>query len=572
MKLTQLAALLTMSSVTWAVPLGGFLPGSVLPEQVGKQISREHIENQIEPVSASLVEPKPQETALGAQAKKIKFRLNSITLIGNKHFSDQTLQALYKNKLNKEISVADLFGIVQAITNYYRNNGYILSRAILPPQHVKGGAVKIQVIEGSVGRVNVTGDPKGARCLVQAIGNQIAKCPPLDIKRMEKYLLLENEIPGTRVRAVLEPSKNKTGAADVNLVTELKPVMGYVSYDDYGTRYIGPQQMTANVSANSLITSGDALQATMTKTPKGAQLTYMDMNYNMAVNSEGARLLFGGTRVYTRPGFVLQPIKISGLNTNYYMTWQLPWIRTRSESLTWRVNFNILDSNVQENLFGTQLYADHLRSLGLGGTYNFADRFYGSNLISADLRQGLPIFGYTSNFNPQTAETSRPGGRGTYSKIQATASRVQLIKGPWSAFILGTGQYAFNPLLASEQFTFGGSQLGRGYDVAEIIGDKGLAGSLELRYDLPLERFKIQNLQFYTFYDIGAIWNYLYVGGTPLKVSGTSTGIGVRFFATKYISGNFMWTQTLTKQVAAEELIGDGRKPRVFFSIVASLS
>jgi hypothetical protein len=33
-----------------------------------------------------------------------------------------------------------------------------------------------------------------------------------------------------------------------------------------------------------------------------------------------------------------------------------------------------------------------------------------------------------------------------------------------------------------------------------------------------------------------------------------------------------MWTQTLTKQVAAEELIGDGRRPRVFFSVVVALS
>ena len=75
----------------------------------------------------------------------------------------------------------------------------------------------------------------------------------------------------------------------------------------------------------------------------------------------------------------------------------------------------------------------------------------------------------------------------------------------------------------------------------------------------------------YAYYDAGEMWNYQYVGGTPLKASGTSTGLGVRFAFTQYVSGNLMWTQVLTKQIAAEELIGDGKRPRVFFSVLASV-
>ncbi len=32
---------------------------------------------------------------------------------------------------------------------------------------------------------------------------------------------------------------------------------GYMSYDNYGTRYIGPQQLTGNIDYSSLIASGD---------------------------------------------------------------------------------------------------------------------------------------------------------------------------------------------------------------------------------------------------------------------------------------------------------------------------
>lgn len=545
------------------------LPGSVLPEQVSRALTTE------EPVGTETLPPieskiKPTPTPGGEEAKKIKFKLNGIILEGNVTYSDATLRPLYRSKLYTTISIADLFEIVQSITNYYRNNGYIISRAILPPQHVKNGVVKVKIIEGFLDKVEVTGDPKGARCWIKALGYQIQECRPLYLPRMEHFLIIANRTPATSVKAVLAPSKTKTGAADLSLVAVNKPITGYLSYDNYGTRYIGPQQMTANFGLTSFIASGDAGQITFTKTPKGKELTYLDVNYNLPINDDGVRWFVGGTRVNTHPLFVLQPVDISGLNANYYTSLQFPMIRKKSETFTLLAGFNYLDSGT--TTFDQRLYMDHVRSAGLGASYNFSDRFYGSNIIYADVRQGLPIMGYSSNTNPFTATTSRPGGHANYNKIDFQASRLQAIKGPFSVYGVVSGQYAFCTLLASEQYAFGGPILGRGYDVAEMIGDNGLAGSIEPRFDLSIPPgFWINALQFYIFYDIGAIWNIQDLGGIVKKDSGTSTGIGVRFFTSKYVSGNLMWTQVLTKPIAAEELIGRGKNPRVFFSIVASL-
>jgi len=326
--------------------------------------------------------------------------------------------------------------------------------------------------------------------------------------------------------------------------------------------------MTANLGLNSALTSGDSTQLTFTKTPKGQELTYFDANYSSALNAEGVRGLLGATTAKTHPLFVLAPADINGSNNNYYTMFNFPIIRTRSKNLTLRAGFNYQDSHV--TTLDETLYTDHIRSLDLGGTYNFADSWYGSNMLTGDFRQGLPIFDYTSDTST-TALTSRPGGHAVYSKIVASYSRLQAVKGPISLYFLATGQYAFQALLAAEQFTFGGPQIGRGYDVAELIGDKGLAGSIELRYDLAVGLFKLQSLQLYAFYDGGIVWNYLFVGGTPTKQSATSTGFGTRFYFTKHLSGNIMWTQVLTKQIASEELIGDGTRPRVYFSVVWSL-
>ncbi len=564
-KFAAAVVLLAQLNTSYAEILG--LPGSVMPEQVAKQLTPKPS------IVPSGVAPQPvqsretaQQSALNAAASKIKFKLVGITITGNHVFTTEQIKPLYAGKLGQSITVADLFTIVQNITNFYRNNGYIISRAILPPQHVKGGVVKIQVIEGYLDQIHVTGKPRGALCLIEGFGYRIRRCPPLQVSSLERYMLLVNEVPGTAVKAVLTPSKTAPGAADLNLETTSNLMSGYLSYDNYGTRYIGPQQMTGNVAMYSAINSGDSIQFTFTKTPKGGELTFMDLNYNGPLGDQGTRWILGGTRVHTHPLFVLQPTQTDGFNSNFYTSLIYPFIRTRSQSMNLTAGFGYLDSN--STILNELLYIDHIRSLDLGMTYNFADRYYGANLIALNLRKGLPILGYTSDTN-QTAATSRPGGYATYTKLTAQLSRLQAIKGPISLLAVVKGQWTAVPLLSSEQFAFGGNPLGRAYDPAELIGDRGFAGSLELRYDLGIGRV-INSLQFYAFYDIGTIWNVLVNATSPTKVSATSTGLGVRYSMTKYISGNLMWTQPLTKEVQAEEIIGRGWRPRTFFSIVAS--
>lgn len=545
------------------------LPGAVQPGVVGQQIAGQQpgqtTSRQYVPVMGA--QPS-QSSLLNSKVKKITFRLDSIVLKGNTVYPTSQLEFIYKDKLHKTISVADAFDIVQKITNYYRNNGYIISRAILPPQKIDKGVMIIQIIEGYIGDIKVVGCPRGSYCIVQIFGNKMKQCRPLLLSRLERYLTLVNEIPGTTVKAEFAPSKLTSGAADLSLITTAVPIMGYLSYDNYGTRYLGPQQMTGNLAVNSVLLSGDSLQGTYVKTPRGRELTYFDLNYNAPVDDEGTRLLLGWTKVSTHPEFVLAPAKLDGTNDNFYATLYFPTLRTRTESMTWRLGFNYLDSGV--TTLGVRLYMDHLRPLDLGFTWNFSDAYMGSNVFSGDLRQGLPILGYTSDINPVTADTSRPGGRGDFTKLAGSVNRTQLIPDSnFSLFGVLQGQWAFNPLLSAEQFAYGGPVIGRGYDVAELIGDRGLAGSLELRYSMTFKRM-VQSMQFYAFYDAGIIWNLKFVGGVPRQQSATSAGLGTRFYFTKWFSGNFFWAQPLTKYVAAEQIIGRGWRPRVFFSVTAN--
>lgn len=551
------------------------LPGSVLPERASRNLA---VQPEETPKALPPLPAKPQQkaqNALGEAATTIKFKLVRLVLEGNHVYSNDQLQPVYKKKLNTEITVAELQTIVQDITNYYRNNGYILTRAILPPQHVAEGVVKVQVIEGYIDHVAVVGIPKGSKDLVQAYGDKIAQSKPVQIKTMEHYLLLANEIPGVQVKAVLEPSKNKLGASDLNLVAQSKTTSAYVSYDNYGTRYIGPTEVSGGVESDSVFRAGDSTQANFSVASKPQELKFLQLTHSTPLGSEGTRLVISANQSLTRPGYVLTPEIIDGVSDTFSTMVQYPLVRSRSQNMTLDAGLNYIDSSVVTLRESIPLYTDHLRTLRFGASYDLADSWQGSNSLKVHAERGLGFFGATSTQEGNTPNrTSRFGGSGTFNKMDFQFSRLQQFgSSRFSAFLMLTGQYALEPLLASEQFSFGGASqgLGRGYDPAEIIGDKGFAGSLELRMNVAPGKFYLQAAQLYVFYDAGVVWNNKDIVSQGTKFSATSAGAGSRFFFTKNFSGNLMIAQPITKQVSALQFIGDGRQPRIFFSLTASV-
>ncbi|MDX1901650.1 MAG: ShlB/FhaC/HecB family hemolysin secretion/activation protein [Gammaproteobacteria bacterium] len=541
------------------------LPASTMPGVLNKILTQKP--PQLMRKSPTPNVPEQESSTLGPEAQKIKFKLTKLILEGNTAYTSAEIAKIYQDKIGKEISIAELQDIIQNITNYYRNNGYILSRAILPPQKVQNGVVKVQIIEGYISGINVVGNPRGAKRMLAAYGKQVTYSRPLDISVLEKYLRLANEVPGAEVKGVLEPSKTNVGASDLNMVDNQSLINGSLSYNNYGTRYIGPQQLTASIAANSIFRSGDVTRLSYSTIPgRPKEMKFYDVSYGTYLGSHGLNWILGKNLSETLTGYTLQPLKVVGNAVTYYTRLTYPLIRKRDSSLTLDAGFDYLDSSVYS--LGSLLYFDHIRSFYAGGNYNFADRYYGSNSIDIQAEHGIPGLGATTNTHSLT--TSRLGGTANFTKATLQLARLQAIHGRFSAYFQFSGQYSFNALLASEQYSYGGSQLGRGYDPAEIIGDRGMGGSIELRADFAPGKYLLQAFEPYAFYDQGVIWNIRKYASVIRKQSAASAGFGIRMTFNKYLSANLFIAQPITKQVAALELLGRGRLPRGFFSLVLS--
>lgn len=541
----------------------GQIPSVSDPGRISRNIQAEEPSPQLSarPTVSHMPEPKSK---MPPEAAKIKFKLNGVNFVGNTVYSSAELTKIFQPSLGKTITLADLEKLVQDVTRKYRTAGYILTRAILPAQEIKQGVVKIQVIEGYVSKVTIAGDPGRIRYLIQRYADNILRSKPLQIAVMETQMLYANDIPGASVRAVLTPSETVPGSADLSLIVERKGYSAAASYDDYGTRFIGPQEYSVSATLNSVLFGGDSNTGRVVATSDMSQLRYLEFVHTEIVGSHGTNLAIGSNYTQTKPGFLLDAADIIGESFSVYGNVYYPWIRARSKNVMLRGGANY--QNVTSTIIDLPFYQDRIRSLSLGAYLDIVDHWQGYDTLQFDASHGFPIWG-AKNHELQ----SRPQGNTDFSKFVVSVSRLQPAWKRFSVYFAMQGQYAFNALLTTEQYAFGGPLYGRGYGPSEIIGDRGVASKLEVRADTSPEFRFLQTIQYYVFYDAGMVWNIDAIS-LPGRQSATSAGLGARVNFMPLLSGEVYLAKPLShKALTLTPLDQNAFQPRVFFQLVARL-
>jgi len=567
-KVALLALLPIITVLFWQPANGAIIPGSADPGRVEERIKPEE-----KPLS--LTKPKVVKTTaaprkLRKSADAVTFKFSEIVITGVTIYSKRELSRYYKPYLNKRVSLTDLQNIAENITARYRKDGYIISRAVVPTQKINSGKVTIKVIEGYIDEVYVERGSDKIRSKVKKYGEKIKLMRPLKNKRLEHYLLLINDLPGITAKTILSPSPVAVGATDLTILIEQKKVSGNLYYDNRGSRYLGPDQVLASVSVNdNLLAADEALLQTIL-TPFHNELRYVEMKYSLPVGISGLRSGIKGSFTRTRPGFTLSDQNYIGRSKRWGVDLEYPLLRTRTKNLRVYGKFDWLDTYT--NAPGYTLFKDHIRSVRGGISFDFIDKLRGSNIIDVEFSKGFDIFGASSP-NQDLPPLSRYQGFSNYKKINANLARYQALGKRFMLVGALSGQYSFNSkLLSSEEFSLGGSQFGRAYDPSEMVGDDGIDGKLELRCNtFPGLKF-LQQIQYFTYYEIGAIWNVGTLISQTRKDSATDLGGGLRVTFNKHLYGNLEITKPLTRDVNTQVASGrNGKAWRFYFGLGARL-
>lgn len=512
--------------------------------------------------------PQPQAPEIDQQlppeqSDKIRFVLSGLDISGATVFTAEQLSAPHADLIGREVTLTDIYRLADEITAKYRNDGYILSKAIVPPQRISGGKVAIRIVEGYVNEVLIEGEANGRAHLFREMGERIKESRPLDNKVLERYSLLANDLPGVKAKAVLRPSQNVPGASDVVFVIEHKYIDLNASFDNRGTKTSGPREYTLGAGINSILGLYEKTSVNWINTTEEKELRYLSVQHDEVLNSEGTKLTLSGNRSRGEPGESLRDLDQRSRNVTLSASLSHPFIRTRGENFSLSGGVTSRDSKSEQ--LGEISSNDHTRSVRIGGSYDFSDSWDGVNLFALDLYQGFEAFGATRN---DFGAKSRARGRSDFTKLTLDVSRTQQLGSGFALVAAATGQYAATSLLSSEEFGYGGSQYGRAYDSSEITGDSGAAAKLELQYTDQVEDIGLKYYQPFVFYDFGVTHDRDPVNQKATR-TGASTGIGLRFGLTDYFSGSVELDLPLTRQVSANQPTGEGKDARLFFNITA---
>lgn len=467
-----------------------------------------------------------------ANAENITFTLRSIDIEGATAYSENDLRPVYGDKIGTTISLADVYTIAAQLTNRFRNNGYILTQVVVPPQTIDGGNVNLKVVEGYIDQVVVEGDgTERESAFVREYAQNIRTGGALNVRELERYLLLINDLPGVEARSVLSPSRSKAGAADLRIIVTRDPFDALVAADNYGSRYLGPLQTSAAASLNSLFGLNEKITGQMVLAPQlgeGLELAYFMASYEQPIFDEGTTIEVLTSFTDTDPGWTLDEFHVSGQSKYLRVKVDHPFIRGRSQNLHGHVSFDM--RNLQSrNDIEQPSKLDKIRALRVGGRYELLDTFMGVGINSVDLElsRGLGIFSASNERNPRL---TRFFGEPEFTKLNADLQRLQRVTSNVNVLLNVSGQWAANPLLSSEEFGIGGLHIGRGYDPSEIVGDDGVAGKVEVQWNEPyvVQSSFIDDYQLYGFYDAGIVWNQDAATSQDKRNSLTSLGLGVR--------------------------------------------
>jgi hemolysin activation/secretion protein len=451
-------------------------------------------------------------------------------------FTPEQLRALLADGEGRELTLAQIEAFAARITALYREHGYILARAYVPAQEMRGGVVELAVLEGRVGKVDITGLRHYSADYLRRYVEPRSPSRVFEAGDFERGLLLLNDLPGLSVKSTLKPGA-RTGTTDVVLDADKdRLITGALDANNYGSPETAYERFGVSLNLNNPSGLGDVLAFRGLTSTIGGALWLVRLSYAIPVNTLGTKIggAYTHSHVGVEVGAVVGDVAVRGDGDIGSLYLLHPIIRSREFSLYGQAGFDYKDftNNLQaEQDFPPQ--KDRLRVFSVGAFLDSVDRWRGANNLSLTLFQGVGDFlGGLHGSNDSHASVFGAGG--TFTKLTGEASRSQQITSYTSVFVKAGGQWASTSLVSPEQFIVGGPGTVRGYPVAQFAGDRGYALTGEFRWNAPgfgdkqafLGKKWGDILQFYVFIDHGGANLINPLEGQTRSQTLTGSGIG----------------------------------------------
>jgi len=441
--------------------------------------------------------------------------LSTVVVDGSTAYDAARLFVAYRDQLGRPITRDGARAIVDALLALYDRGGYVRPEIRLDDSMTGRGVLRVRVSEAQVSNVVFEGDAGRYQAQLEEIGARLQAARPLRRDDVPDALRAMRQMAGLTITASTRKDPELSNAFELVVKSDFSSVDGVVRMNNRGTDQVGPGFVLGQLFANGLLGRQDkiGLIAAAASDPEeylGGGL-YADIGLGDA-GTHGSALLF---RSHSAPNE--RPFNFDDEYRRDRVALRVthPLSQDSASSLSLGAAFDADDLVIERSGFAIREERLRIFETGLRGTWRSSGATqYSANLL---LRKGVDAFGA----GLQAHDLAHDRRRADFLLTQFSSTVYRRFAVDWSVRLDAFAQHSGYVLPDVERFKIGGDRLGRGFEVAEIAGDRGVGGKLELRRDLVSTQGLLGRLSTYGFYDVGAAWKQDRPGRESAATAGT---------------------------------------------------
>ncbi len=479
------------------------------------------------------------------------FEIRTFEVEGNTLMKQEVLDRCLAPFTGPARTATDVEKARDALEKLYQESGYPAVTVNIPEQIVRGGVVKLQVVESRIGRVRVTGNRYFTEEKILRDLECFSPGTILYLPQVQKEVGLLNRNQDFKVDPAMAPGR-EPGTIDVELkVTDSLPFHGSLELNNRATHDTTPLRLSGMLRYDNLWQREHSVSLQYQMSPQDRnEVEVVGASYALPApwNREHQMAVYG---IWSDSNTFVsgQGFHVAGKGNIWggrYVI-PLPPYRLYAHNITVGLDYKHFDDSIGflDPTSGQDTHTP-LTYMPLSFSYSgyLQDEWGGSTQFSGGLNMNFR--GIVSD----SEEFALKRYRATPNYVYATAGIQRTQKLPWGMglFVKVDGQLTDQPLISNEQYAAGGMESVRGYKESEALGDLALHLTTELVFPDPFERFGIaKRLQMtpFIFYDWAALTAKDPLPGQEGRIDLQGTGIGIRGSVTKNVEYEVDWAVTL---------------------------
>ena len=450
------------------------------------------------------------ETSEAVVAAFQPFVLKGVAIDGSSLPADALREAV-RPFIGQTLDVEGVSRLRAALASAYEGSPFALPLIAIDARDATQGVLRVTAAEGAVTQVAITGETAGDMNLLRHYGAAVTTERPLSRATAERYLSLITDIPGLKTAVTATPT-GRPGEVALGLAIDQSRWEYAYGVDNRGSSSQGRTQLIASATLNGGFRQGDQSRVTLIVPTDPERFQYVSASHRQPLGYDGAAVSVSAGHLRTKT-----PEGLEGEATTGGLLVSWPMIRSYRTNLTLSGGLDGINSD--QAVVADLVSTERTRVLRASAAYSKAT----PRMVlaaSGTLSRGLDSLGARTAI-PQIVDLD-------FTKVNLRASVSRAVGQTVRLSLAASGQWSDDFAPTSELFTLGGSEFGRGFPRALLVGDSGWGARAEAAWRPAALPTPVRGTEVYAFTDGGTAYINGRLSQPDRDTSLASAGLGAR--------------------------------------------